>query len=65
MNFYEFGQWLKRTFSQNKKPKNLKEFYEAGLLSKEEFLRFKITKQQMALDVSKRKLLNFLKKGKK
>lgn len=66
MNFYEFGQWLKGVFSQNKKkPKNLKEMLDAGLLTEEEFLRFRITKQQALLEKSKRELLDFLKKHRK
>lgn len=57
--------WLK-IFSRNKKrPETLKEMLKAGLLTEEEFLRFKITKQQMALDKTKKKLLDFLKKQKK
>ena len=65
MNFFEFGQWLKGFFGQKKKPKNLEGLLKSGLLSKEEFLRFKITRQQMILDKAKKELLKFLKKGKK
>lgn len=66
MNYYEFGQWLRRVFNQGKKqPKNLKEMLDAGLLTREEFLRFKITRQQMDLDKTKKELLKFLKKHKK
>lgn len=58
--------WLKKFLNKNKKqPKNLKEMLDAGLLTKEEFLRFRITKQQALLEKSKKELLEFLKKGKK
>lgn len=58
--------WPKNLFAKNKKrPETLKEMLDAGLLTKEEFLRFKITKQQMDLDKTKKELLDFLKKQKK
>lgn len=58
--------WLKNIFRKNKKnPKTLKEMFEAGLFSHEEFLRFTITQQQVALEKTKKELLNFLKKQKK
>lgn len=58
--------WLKNFLNKNKKqPKTLKEMFDAGFFSHEEFLRFTITQQQVALDKTKKELLEFLKKGKK
>lgn len=52
-------------FKSKKKPRNLKEMFDAGFLSKEEFLRFNITQQQAVLEKAKKELAKFLKKGKK
>lgn len=58
--------WLNKLLSKNKKyPKTLKEMFDAGMFSHEEFLRFTITQQQVALEKTKKELLNFLKKTKK
>lgn len=57
---------IKKFFFGNKKqPKNLKEMFDAGFLSKEEFLRFGVTQQQAILEKAKKELAKFLKKGKK
>jgi len=58
--------WPENIFKKSKKyPKTLKEMFDAGMFSREEFLRFTITQQQVALDKTKKKLLDFLKKKKK
>ena len=57
--------FLKKIFGKNKKrPENLKEMLDAGLISKEEFFRFTIVQKQASLDIAKKELLAFLKKKK-
>ena len=60
-----FGISLDKIFGGKKKnPQNLKEMFNTGLLSKEEFLRFTIVQKQSSLDKAKKELLEFLKKKK-
>jgi len=49
---------------KKKKPETLKEMFGAGLLSKEEFLRFTVVQKQSSLDKAKKELLTYLKKKK-
>lgn len=50
---------------QKKNPKTLKEMFNQGMLSREEFLRFKITQTEIKLTKEKQGLAEFLKKRKK
>lgn len=59
------SMWLDKIFNKKKKrPENLKEWLDKGLISKEEFLRFTIVQKQSTLDKAKKELLEFLKKKK-
>lgn len=46
-------------------PKTLKEMFDQGMFSHEEFLRFKITQTEVQLAKEKQELADFLKKRKK
>lgn len=53
-----------KLFGKKKKPETLEEMLKAGLISKEEFLRFTIVQKQSSLDKAKKELLKFLKRKK-
>lgn len=58
--------FLKKLIGKKTKlPQNLKEMFDAGMFSHEEFLRYKITQTEIKLSKEKEELAKFLKKGKK
>lgn len=54
-----------KKFLKKEGPKTLEQMFKSALLSKEEFLRFKIIQKEMSLRKAKLELARFLKKGKK
>lgn len=58
----ELGQWLRSLIGKKKKPETLKERFDAGLLSREEFLRLKTARYQWLYMKTKKDLAILLKK---
>jgi len=57
---FDFKKFLKR-----ETPQTLEQMFKSALLSREEFLRFKIIQKEMSLRKAKKELADFLKKSRK